>query len=289
MAFELILNTVIPVFLIILAGFLVGRFRKVNVQPFVDFLVYLTGPSLIFTSMVKSDVELSDFWVIVGVASAVVLLLLLLSYLFFRKLRKPGLHLPIAWGNTGYMGYPIALFAFGTAGLSRAILFDVVNSFFLYSIGIFIVHHRNNVKEIFKVPLIYAVVLGFVFSMLRIPIPKAIFTPLETIGLITIPLALMVLGYRLREIKLTSLKVAVLASLLRVVGGFFIAFLIVSLLSISGLVRNIVLLEAAMPSAVMSMILTAKYKRDAGLTASVVLVSTVLSILSIPLILWFVA
>ena len=289
MAFELILNTVIPVFLIILAGFLVGRFRKVNVQPFVDFLVYLTGPSLIFTSMVKSDVELSDFWVIVGVASAVVLLLLLLSYLFFRKLRKPGLHLPIAWGNTGYMGYPIALFAFGTAGLSRAILFDVVNSFFLYSIGIFIVHHRNNVKEIFKVPLIYAAVLGFVFSMLRIPIPKAIFTPLETIGLITIPLALMVLGYRLREIKLTSLKVAVLASLLRVVGGFFIAFLIVSLLSISGLVRNIVLLEAAMPSAVMSMILTAKYKRDAGLTASVVLVSTVLSILSIPLILWFVA
>ena len=289
MAFELVLNTVIPVFLIILAGFLVGRFRKVNVQPFVDFLVYITGPSLIFTSMVKSDVELSDFWIIVGVASAVVLLLLLLSYLFFRKLRKPGLHLPIAWGNTGYMGYPIALFAFGTAGLSRAILFDVVNSFFLYSIGIFIVHHRNNVKEIFKVPLIYAVVLGFVFSMLRIPIPKAIFTPLETIGLITIPLALMVLGYRLREIKLTSLKVAVLASLLRVVGGFFIAFLIVSLLSISGLVRNIVLLEAAMPSAVMSMILTAKYKRDAGLTASVVLVSTVLSILSIPLILWFVA
>jgi len=189
-------------------------------------------------------------------------------------------------GNTGYLGYPVALFAFGIAGLSRAVVYDMIGSLFLFSLGIYIIHRKNEIKEIFKIPLIYAVVIGLVFNLLKIPIPEIIFKPIEMIGMITIPLALLVLGYQLTEIKINSAKIAFLASLFRIIGGFLAAMLIINIFSITGLVKNIVLIQAAMPSAVMTMILTAKYKRDASLVASIVLITTVLSIFTIPLILW---
>ena len=111
-------------------------------------------------------------------------------------------------GNTGYLGYPVALFAFGIAGLSRAVVFDMISSLFLYSLGIYIIHHKNEIKEIFKVPLIYAVIIGLLFNLLKIKTPEIIFKPIEMIGLITIPLALLVLGHKLTELKITSAKTA---------------------------------------------------------------------------------
>ena len=188
-------------------------------------------------------------------------------------------------GNTGYLGYPVALFAFGLAGLSRAVVYDMIASLFLFSLGIYIIHKKNDIKEAFKIPLIYAVVIGLFFNLFKIPVHDILFKPIEMIGMITIPLALLILGYQLTEIKISSAKVAILASLFKIVGGFLIALLAVKLFSITGLTKNIIILQAAMPSAVMSMILTAKYKRDASLVASIVLITTVLSIISIPIIL----
>ncbi|MCK4733902.1 MAG: AEC family transporter [Methanophagales archaeon] len=119
-----------------------------------------------------------------------------------------------------------------------------------YSFGIYIVHHRNEIQEAFKVPLLYAVIIGLVVNLLKIPIPQVIFTPIEMVGMITIPLALLVLGYKLTEIKISAAKTASLASVFRILGGFLVAFLLIKLFSIDGLVKDIIVLQAAMPSAV---------------------------------------
>ncbi len=287
MSFALILQTVIPVFLIIIVGYIIGKFKKVNIQPTVDFIIYIAGPCLIISSISRSDINLADFFTIALTASAIILILAFLAFLIFKitKSDKKGLYLPMVIGNTGYIGYPVALFAFGVAGLSRAVVYDMMGSLFLYSIGIYIINHKNQIKEIFKIPLLYAVVIGLSVNLLKIPIPDFVFKPIEMIGMITIPLALLVLGYRLTEIKISSARIAFLASLFRILGGFLIAFLIIKIFSIQGLVRNIILLQAAMPSAVMTMILCQKYKRDASLVASIVLITTILSLVSIPLIL----
>ena len=282
-----ILNTVIPVFLIIAIGFIIGKKRKIDVQPIVDLIIYIAGPSLIFVSLAKSNIELNDFLTMVIVTVVFTLILWLLAYIIFKitKSKNYGLYLPMAHGNTGYLGWPIALFAFGIAGLSRAVIFDAVASVFLFSLGIYVVHRRNELKEIFKIPLIYALILGFLFNFFKIPVPKMAFSALEMIGMITIPAALLVLGYKLTEIKLKSAKIAFLASLFKIGIGFLVAFLIVALFSITGITRDIILLEASMPSAVFTMILCQKYKRDAALVASTVLISTIISIFTIPLIL----
>lgn len=191
----------------------------------------------------------------------------------------------MVFGNTSYLGYPVALFAFGMDGLSRAVVYDMINSMIIYSLGIYIVHQKRELQEPFKIPLLYAVVIGLAVNLLHIHIPDALFNPIEMVGMITIPLALLVLGYKLTEIQITGAKIASLASVFRIGGGFVVALLIIKLLALEGLVSDIILLQAAMPSAVMGMILATKYDRDASLVASVVLITTVLSIISIPLIL----
>jgi predicted permease len=284
-----LVQTVLPIFLIIAVGYAIGTRRnvEVDVQPFIDLIVYVAGPCLIFASIARSDINLTDFTTIAGAALAIVLIMTSVAFLIFNltKSDKKGLYLPLVFGNTSYLGYPVALFAFGMAGLSRAVVFDMINSLVIFTLGIYIVHQKSEIQEAFKIPLLHAVIVGLVINLLNIPVPDVIFTPIEMIGMITIPLALLVLGYKLTEIKLTAVKVAVLASVFRILGGFLVASAIIELLSIEGMVRDIILLQAAMPSAVMGMILAAKYDRDASLVASVVLITTVLSLISIPLIL----
>jgi len=282
------LQTVIPIFSIILVGYAIGKYRKVDIQAFVDLIVYIAGPCLIFASISRSDINLTDFTTIAGAALAIILIMAFSAFLIFKLTRsdRKGLYLPLVFGNTSYLGYPVALFAFGMDGLSRAVIYDMMNSLVIFSLGIYIVHHKNELQEAFKVPLLYAVVIGLAVNLLQIPVPDLVFTPIELIGMITIPLALLVLGYKLTEIRISAAKIAILASVFRIGGGVLVALAMINLLSIDGLVKDIIVLQAAMPSAVMAMILAAKYNRDASLVASVVLITTVLSMISIPLILY---
>lgn len=282
-----LVQTVIPIFSIIVVGYAIGKYKKIDIQPFFDLIVYIAGPCLIFASISRSDFNLTDFTTIAGAALAIIFIMVLATYLIFKLTNsdRKGLYLPMVFGNTSYLGYPVALFAFGMDGLSRAVVYDMMNSLVIFSLGIYIVHHKNELQEAFKVPLLYAVVIGLVVNLLQIPVPNVLFTPIELIGMITIPLALLVLGYKLTEIKISAAKIAILASVFRIGGGVLVALAIINLFSIDGLVKDIIVLQAAMPSAVMGMILAAKYNRDASLVASVVLITTVLSMISIPLIL----
>lgn len=211
---QALIQTVIPIFSIIVVGYAIGKFKKVDIQAFVDLIVYITAPCLIFSSIARSDITLTDFTTIAGAALAIILIMTLATFLLFKLTHsdRKGLYLPMAFGNTSYLGYPVALFAFGMDGLSRAVVYDIMNSLVIFSLGIYIVHHKNELQEAFKVPLLYAVVIGLVVNLLQIPAPDLVFTPIELIGMITIPLALLVLGYKLTEIKISTAKIAILAS-----------------------------------------------------------------------------
>ena len=284
---NVITQTLLPTFLIILVGYLIGKKKKVNLEPFTDLIIYITGPSLILFSIAKSTLDLnnaaiislSSFLVILGMGTITFILLKL------TKSKKRGLYLPITVGNTGFLGFPIALFAFGNEGLARAIVYDITNAILIFTVGIYLISKHADLKEPLKIPLIYAAILGIILNITKTTIPATIATPLEMIGLTTIPLALMILGYNLTKIKITSIKTTLGASLLRILGGFTFAFIITSLLGLQGIDRGIVLVLAAQPSAMMSMILCQKYNQDAELAASIVFVSTLLSIISIPIIL----
>ena len=95
------------------------------------------------------------------------------------------------------------------------------------------------------------------------------------------------MGDRLTKIKIKFFKKAFLAALFKITFGFIIATLLVTIFSLTGILKDILILQAAMPSAVLTMVICYKYRRDPDLVASVVFISTLLSIITIPLILWF--
>lgn len=251
--------------------------------------MYITAPALIISSLQKSNIQIKEFFSMAIYTAIIVLSLWLISTLVIKisKTKQKGIQLPMMFSNSGYLGFPTALFAFGVLGLSYAVIYSSIETIILMSLGIYLAHQKNEIKEIFKIPLIYAVIIALILNIINYKLPNILLTPIDMVGQITIPLALIVLGYRLTQIKITDVKKAFLASLFKIGTGFIIAILIVTIFQITGTTKNILILLASMPSAVLTMVICHKYKRDSELVASVILISTLLSIITIPLILWF--
>ena len=188
--------------------------------------------------------------------------------------------------NAGNMGIPLALFAFGQEGFQRATLMFVIITFLQYSLGIYILNGRANWTEIFRLPLIYAAIAGLFFNLAQIRIPELLLQPVVMLGQATIPIMLISLGYRLYQVESLQLGHALGGALLRIFGGFAAANIAVNLIGAEGVNRQVLLLYGALPAAVINFILTEKYRQDPGLAASIVVLSTFISVLTIPIVFW---
>jgi predicted permease len=137
-------------------------------------------------------------------------------------------------------------------------------------------------------PLIYASLAGLGFNLLQIKLPELLLQPLAMLGQATIPIMLISLGYRLHEVESLQWGHALGGALVRIFGGFAVANLAVYLIGAQGVNRQVLLLYGALPAAVINFVLTEKYRQDPGLAASIVVISTLISLFSIPLVLWLI-
>ena len=280
------LSLVIPVFILIVIGFFFARYKKISLEPITEIVLYLGAPCLVFTSLATKPLFAADIAVILsgalGIVAGVGLLIWLYGLIFhFNSL---GFTLPVLFMNAGNMGIPLALFAFGEPGLQRATLFYVIMTLLHYSLGLSLLGGRGGVGEIFRLPLIYATAAGLFFNLAQVRIPEPIFQPLWLLGYSVIPLMLVSLGYRLHDIGSLTWGHSLAGALIRVVGGFSVAYLTAALLGIQGINRQVILLYGSLPSAVINFVLTEKYSRDPELAASIILLSTLLSLVSVPLV-----
>lgn len=284
------LAPVIRVFLLIAAGFTFAHWKKINLSSVTEIIVYLGTPALVFTSLASRPLYAGDLAILASGIGAIYAGVGLLIQLYFKLFRfhSRGFALPTMFMNAGNMGIPLALFAFGEAGLQRATLLFVVCTFLQYSLGIYILQGRGNWTEIFRLPLIYATLAGLAFNLLQIKLPEILIQPLTMLGQATIPIMLISLGYRLHEVESIQWGHALGGALLRVFGGFAVANLAVNLLGAQGINRQVLLLYGTLPAAVINFILTEKYRQDPALAASIVVLSTALSLVSIPVVFWLI-
>jgi predicted permease len=286
-----IIDIVLPTFFTILLGYLVGKFSKLNLMPVVDITLYIGVPALVLVSLLNKEIVLVDaakMW-----ASALVIMLgcLVIAWLVFKLLRQKhsGLYVPIAMMNTVNIPFPVIFLAYGAEGLVAATLFYIPNVIFLYTLGIYIMAGRrwgDNVKEVFRQPVIYAVVLGLILNFLGARVPALIVNSFDLVSRMTIPLVLLVLGYNLSRSRITSFPITLLACLLRMAVGVGIGLGIVNVLNITGVFRSVVILDAAMPAAATAALLAAKYRNEAEMVSSVVFLTTLVSLASIPFLLY---
>lgn len=290
MEFAKPLSPVISVFLLIGAGFIFAHWKKINLGSLTEIIIYLGTPSLVFSAVAAKPLFFEDIAVLLAgitLIFAAVGALIMLYFAFFR-FHSRGFALPTLFMNAGNMGIPLALFAFGPAGMQRATLIFVMITLLQYSLGIYILNGRGNWTEIFRLPLIYAAVAGLSFNLLQMRLPQTLLQPISMLGQATIPMMLISLGYRLHEVHSLQWGHALGGALLRIVGGFGAAGIAVRLLGAQGINSQVLLLYGALPAAVVNFILTEKYRQDPGLAASIVVISTVLSVFTIPVVLWLI-
>jgi predicted permease len=284
------LSPVIPVFMLIAAGFIFARWKRINLNSVTEIIVYLGTPSLVFSSLASKPLYAGD---IVVLASGVLLIfagvgLLIRIYFSLSGFSSRGFALPTLFMNAGNMGIPLALFAFGEQGMQRATLLFVIITFLQYSLGIYILNGRGNWLEIFRLPLIYAALAGLLCNLAKIKIPGLVLQPVIMLGQATIPIMLISLGYRLYQVESLQWGHALGGALVRIFGGFAAASIAVTLIGAEGVNRQVLLLYGSLPSAVVNFILTEKYRQDPGLAASIVVLGTFVSVLTIPIVFWLI-
>ncbi len=285
-----IFKVIIPIFIITLLGFIFGRYRKGDQKTFADFIIYISTPALVLSQLSMLRIHISELLGIVASGTLVILGCGALAFLIFKsfKMEVPqGLYLPIMFMNSGFLGFPLAMFAYGSAGLAKAIIYNIPLSILVFAVGIYLVSRRQDRWQVLKLPYLYAAALGLLLSFSGVRLPQYIYSPIYLLGGTTVPLALFMLGCRLATLKIVSLKLPLLASLMRIGLGLVLGLLAVFLFRLDGTTARVVILISSLSSAVFALVIAEKYDADSDLVASTVALSTLISFgTMIPILFW---
>ncbi len=284
-----IADIVLPVFIVVAAGFLFGKVRRLDLTPINDFVIYVSTPCLIVSSLSRNPIEGGLIGKVFLSVALVVGVSLAAGYVVVRALglRQDVYLPPVAFANTGNMGLPLVLFAFGDAGFNAGILYMVGMTVVHYTVGVAILSFDVSRFEVFKLPLLYAAALGIVLSLGSWHLPGPLFDAVDLLGEATIPTMIFSLGYKLSEATLEDMGRSFLLGALRIVTGAAAGAAAAALLGLGGAVRGVVMLDAAMPPAVFNFVLAEKYGKDSKAVASVIMAGTLLSLATTPLILLY--
>lgn len=287
-----VVGVMAPVLLAIIAGFTLARARPVALSGLTDALFYVFVPGLLFSTMSRSALSLAELGEVAIAACLVVAASGVIGWLVLRAQgkRSPGFLLTVMFANNANMGISLCKLAFGDRGLALATAYYAVAATLTFSVGLAIAAPGRAHLEMFKAPFVHAAVLGLLVRVFELPVPGFLFTASELLGQAVIPTMLFSLGCRLATIELTGLGLAAQAAAIRLIGGVGIGLLVVTLLGSEGTSRSVIMLQAAMPAAVINFVLAERYQREPQLVSSIIALSVLASLLTVPALLaWLMA
>jgi malate permease and related proteins len=249
----------------------------------------LAVPCLIFTALMKTQLDAGALTAL-SLASAMaygVLTLLFLALTGVMGLDRRTYLAPLIFGNTGNIGLPLALFAFGQPGLEYAIVVFAVMIVWSFTFGVWVVAGGGPPTRVLREPAVGATLLGAIFLWQGWHTPLWLTRSLDLIGQMAIPLMLITLGVAVARLTPGRISRAIWLSVLRAVVCVGVAWLAGFLLGLNPVALAVLILQVSTPVAVTSYMLAEKYGADADAVAGLVIVSTVLSIITLPLTLGF--
>jgi len=286
-----IFEVIFPVFFVIGVGYYLGK-KNPNIDT--NFITNFAGnigtPAMIFYTVTTTGITLNVFthyfiYALIMIGGFAIL------GLFFLFLLKKDLSMelpPLILPNTGNMGVPICLFAYGIQGLGVASAIASVIILFHFTLGVFLANKKFSLNVVIKSPPVYAIIISVIFLYFKIETPLFLENTTFLLTYATIFLVLMSLGIALTRFKF-SLKDSVILSLCRVILGPLIAFLIIYYFDLSGFAAGVLLIQSAMPSAILNYLVGSMYspKKVVDNIASTIVVSTLMSFITIPIVVFF--
>ena len=285
-----IVGIVAPVFLSAAVGYGWIRLGRPFDRDLVTRLITDVGaPCLVFSGLISLDARSDDLTTIVGAALLAMACFAALGAAVLRLARLPAHTFlpPLVFGNTGNMGLPLCLFAFGDEGLSLAVCFFATVAITHYSLGVWVWSGRVSVIELLRTPLFYGTLFGVAVLVADVAVPVWLRNTTQLLGGFTIPLMMITMGVSLAELRLHGLPRTVALSILRLGMGVAVGFALSAVLGLEGVARGVVVIQCSMPVAVFNYLFAERYNRSPEAVASLVVLSTMLAFAMLPLLLGF--
>ncbi|QQZ29974.1 AEC family transporter [Thiothrix subterranea] len=284
-----IFSIIFPVFACSALGAAYGYFRRpdmavvnrLNMEFFAPFLVFWALMDKPFDFLAFRDLAIGGVAVVLGSG------LLLLPLAWVLRISLKTFLPPMMFNNSGNMGIPLILFAFGESALQAAVVLFIIEMVLHFTVGFYILNHRTNPLHLLKMPMIQATILGLLFSSLHITLPDALANTVKLLGQVSVPLLLFSLGVRLLEVNFRDWKLGTLGALAGPAAGLISAFLMAQWLDLSTTHYALLLVFAALPPAVLNVLVAEQYQQEPDRVASIVLLGNLASLVIMPAVLWF--
>jgi predicted permease len=282
---------VAPVLVIAFIGYVWDRRRlPFDTNMVSDLVTNVGSPCLLFSTLLGSR---PDPAVLGQMVLAGVILVTAVGAVAAIVLRVAGQPARVYWPamtfpNAGNMGLPLCLFAFGETGLALAVAFFATMSFLQFTVGVGVASGRVTLQGLLRSPVLWAIAAAAIFLWTDAALPEWLANTTELISGLVIPLMLMSLGASLARLKVAAFGRSFAFAMFRLVLGFGVAVSLCEIFALEGAVRGVVIIQSAMPTAVFCYLFAMRYGNRPEEVGSMVVISTVVSFLSLPLLLAFV-
>ncbi|MEM7088313.1 MAG: AEC family transporter [Pseudomonadota bacterium] len=277
-----------PVFLLAAVGFIWVKLGfEYRLQFVTRFAMMLAVPSLIFVALMQTEIPGSDLsrFTLATIAANLVLAVVFWVIVRLLRLERRTYLSPLIFGNTGNLGLPLCLFAFGQAGLGYAVIFLSVTALFSFTYGIYLVAGKGAFGQVVRQPMVWATLLGALFLWRDWETPLFLTNTLDLLGQMAVPMMLVTLGVAIARLTTRSLGQAVSLSLLKLAVCFALGWCVAALFDLDAVAFGVLVLQMCTPVAVTSYLLAERFEANADAVAGMVMVSTLLSVAALPLVL----
>jgi predicted permease len=290
-------NNLLPIMLISIAGFALGKILKIDARSVGRVSFYFFSPALVFSLLIHSKLPAGEIFKTGTLAIGVMLasgLLALAGGLLLKLERRTLVSALITsmFANNGNYGLPLIAFAFGQDALAHASIYFVFSSLLTNTLGVLIASLGHlDLKQaalgMLRIPTFYAVLLAAVINLSGVSLPLPLERTVNLTAGAAVPVMILLLGLELTQLRWTSsLSALGLSASMRLLAGPLLGILFTSLLGMTGIARQAGIMQASLSAAVANANLAGEYKLDTSLVAATILVSTLLSPLTLtPLIL----
>ncbi|MFN8472416.1 MAG: AEC family transporter [Anaerolineae bacterium] len=298
MIVSVLLSVIGPVFVIIGAGYLVGRTIGLDRRALGRSVLYIFAPALALDSLTKATISNAELGQIVAFVFLATAILGAIVWAGARLAKMPtvrmdALLLSTLLMNAGNYGISASLFAFGQEGLQRAVVFFSISQIVMYTLGVFLASRgqetaRQALMNILKLPVFWALFIGLVVRQMGWTLPELIAKPAALAGAAAVPVLLVSLGAEMGKVHgVRDWRGAGVASAIRLGLSIPVALVAGKLLGIVGVTLSVCVLQFAMPTAVTPLALALEFGSDAEFITGAIFVSTLASVVTLTLLLTF--
>ncbi len=275
----LIIEVLLPVYGLMAIGFFLGWLkRELDTKDVSELVLTVFAPALVLHFFRRSDFSVDSLVRVFAVSLGIVVVCYVLVFLFeifFLRRRSRAFEISSVFMNSGYLGLPLIYLLFGDRAMVYAIAFSVSMTMLHFTMGLVLLQKGSifsGIAKVLRMPVVWAIPLGLLFR--KVFLPPGVEKMLALTGNATLPVMLVAIGISLSRITASHLVLGLWATLLRFGGGFVGSLVVCGIAGCPHDLRNVLAVQAALPSAVMNYVLCEQMGEEPEIAASIIFVST---------------